>query len=244
MASARPMRLACWPMTATSTASPTGTGPRPGTAPHPGRLLRQPAATPSVPRRQPAHQPRAAHHGHRTTALRHRRPRLLPPPQSRRDALDDGHPRPQTPTVQRRLRPAYSTTNSDAKRRARQGNRGTALSPARPTRTPASTLRTSHIPDPPPASLEPLVQPWVLIAAGAATVVAAELSNWASDLTLAAFCVLASSSYLGLEIYAGLRPAQSQPFLVRCRTWMDTHTDQVIIAGSLLLGSWLIAKST
>ena len=72
---------------------------------------------------------------------------------------------------------------------------------------------------------------------------AAELSNWASDLTLAAFCVLASSSYLGLEIYAGLRPAQSQPFLVRCRTWMDTHTDQVIIAGSLLLGSWLIAKS-
>src|SRR5262252_7331119 len=39
MASARPMRLACWPMSATSTASPTGTGPRPGTAPHPGRLL-------------------------------------------------------------------------------------------------------------------------------------------------------------------------------------------------------------
>jgi hypothetical protein len=71
----------------------------------PGRLLRQPAATPSVPRRQPAHQPRAAHHGHRTTAPRHRRPRLLRPPQSRRDALDDGHPRPHTPTVQRRLRP-------------------------------------------------------------------------------------------------------------------------------------------
>jgi hypothetical protein len=52
----------------------------------------------------------------------------------------------------------------------------------------------------------------------------------ASDLTLAAFCVLASASYLGLEIYAGLRPAQSQAFLVRFRTWMDIHTDQVIIA--------------
>ena len=25
---------------------------------------------------------------------------------------------------------------------------------------------------------------------------------------------------------------------------MDTHTDQVIIVGSLLLGFWLIAKST
>ena len=91
--------------------------------------------------------------------------------------------------------------------------------------------------------LAPVVQPWVLIGTGAATVVEARLSNWASDLTLAAFCVLASASYLGLEIYAGLKPAQSQAFLVRFRTWMDTHTDQVIIAGSLLLGLWLIAKS-
>ena len=53
---------------------------------------------------------------------------------------------------------------------------------------------------------------------------AAKLSNWASDLTLAAFCVLASASYLGLEVYAGFWPAQSQAFLVRFRTWTDTHT--------------------
>ena len=91
--------------------------------------------------------------------------------------------------------------------------------------------------------LAPVVQPWVLIGAGAATVVEARLSSWASDLTLAAFCVLASASYLGLEIYAGFWPAQSQAFLVRFRTWLDTHTDQVIIAGSLLLGFWLIGKS-
>jgi hypothetical protein len=32
-------------------------------------------------------------------------------------------------------------------------------------------------------------------------------------------------------------------FLAKFRAWMDTHTDQVIIAGSLLLGLWLIAKS-
>jgi hypothetical protein len=92
--------------------------------------------------------------------------------------------------------------------------------------------------------LAPVVQPWVLIGAGAATVVTAKLSSWASDLTLAAFCVLASSSYLALEIYAGFWSARSQPFLVRFRSWMGTHTDQMIIAGSLLLGCWLIAKST
>ena len=92
--------------------------------------------------------------------------------------------------------------------------------------------------------LAPVVQPWVLIGAGAATVVAAKLSNWASDLTLAAFCVLASSSYLALEGYAGFWPARGQAFLARFRTWTDAHTGQIIIAGSLLLGCWLIAKSS
>ena len=93
------------------------------------------------------------------------------------------------------------------------------------------------------AGLAPVVQPWVLIAAGAATVVEARLSSWASDLTLALFCVLASASYLGLEIYAGFWTGQSQPFLARFRAWIDTHTDQIIIAGSLILGFWLIGKS-
>ena len=91
--------------------------------------------------------------------------------------------------------------------------------------------------------LAPVVQPWVLIGAGAATVMAAKLSSWASDLTLAAFCVLASASYLGLEIYAAFRTGQSQASLARFRAWIDSHTDQLIIAGGLLLGLWLIGKS-
>jgi hypothetical protein len=46
-----------------------------------------------------------------------------------------------------------------------------------------------------------------------------------------------------MEIYAGFRPGQSQAFLARFRTWMDTRTDQVIIVGSLILGFWLIGNS-
>jgi len=57
------------------------------------------------------------------------------------------------------------------------------------------------------------------------------------------YCVLASSSYLAMEIYAIVRPAQSQALLVRCRTWVDSHTDQAIIAGSLIIGFWFIADS-
>jgi threonine/homoserine/homoserine lactone efflux protein len=91
--------------------------------------------------------------------------------------------------------------------------------------------------------LAPALQPWALIGAGAATVVEAKLSSWQDYLTLIMFCVLASASYLAIQIYAGLRPAQSQVFLARFRTWIETHTDQVIIWGSLILGFWLIAKS-
>ena len=89
--------------------------------------------------------------------------------------------------------------------------------------------------------LAPALQPWALIAAGAATVVEAKLSSWQSFLALFLYCVLASASYLFLEIYAVVRPVQSQALMGRVRTWIDTHTDQVIIVGSLLIGLWLIA---
>ena len=92
-------------------------------------------------------------------------------------------------------------------------------------------------------ALAPTLQPWVLIGAGAATVVQAKLSSWESFLALFLYCVIASSSYLGMELYAVFRPAQSQALLGRFRTWIDTHTDQVIIVGSLLIGLWLIGNS-
>ena len=46
-----------------------------------------------------------------------------------------------------------------------------------------------------------------------------------------------------MEIYAGFRPERAQAFLNGVRTWIDTHTDQVIIIVSLGLGLWLVGKS-
>ena len=91
--------------------------------------------------------------------------------------------------------------------------------------------------------LAPALQPWALIGAGAATVVEAKLSSWETYLVLFLFCVLGSASYIALVVYAGFRPGPSQALLARFRTWMETHTDQVIILGSLILGFWLIANS-
>ena len=91
--------------------------------------------------------------------------------------------------------------------------------------------------------LAPLTQPWGLIAAGVAVVVDAKVSSWQSYLALFLFCVLASSSYIAMELYAGFRPEAADAFLGRLRTWIDTHTDQVIIIVSLVVGLWLIADS-
>jgi hypothetical protein len=46
-----------------------------------------------------------------------------------------------------------------------------------------------------------------------------------------------------MEIYAAFRPQPAQEFLVRSRHWIDTHTDQVIVIVSLVLGFWLVATS-
>jgi len=91
--------------------------------------------------------------------------------------------------------------------------------------------------------LAPTLQPWGLIGAGAATVVEAKLSSWESYLALFLFCLLASSTYLAMEIYAVVRYEQSQAFLNRVRKWIDMHTDQVIIIGGLIIGFWLIGNS-
>jgi Sap, sulfolipid-1-addressing protein len=93
------------------------------------------------------------------------------------------------------------------------------------------------------AGLAAFLQPWTLVAAGAATVTQADLSSAVTWLTLVLFCLLASSSFLYLELYATFTPAAAEVRLQKLRAWLDTHTDQVLIALFLLLGFWLMGKS-
>lgn len=89
-----------------------------------------------------------------------------------------------------------------------------------------------------------LVQPWPLVAAGAATIAEAKLSSLADYGSLVLFCLVATSSILALEVHAAFHPEQSRAMLVRLRNWIDAHRDQVIIIVSVLLGLWLIGKSS
>jgi hypothetical protein len=93
------------------------------------------------------------------------------------------------------------------------------------------------------AGLAAFLQPWTLVAAGAATVAQAKLDTAASYLVLVLFCLLATASFLYLELYATFAPAAAGVRLDRMRTWLDSHQDQVIIAICLLLGLYLVGES-
>ena len=112
----------------------------------------------------------------------------------------------------------------------------------RPRQPPAWMARLDRLSLGAAAGLAAFLQPWTMVAAGAATIIDAKLSTVGDYLTLVFYCLLATSSYLYLELYAVFSPAAGNR-LQQLRSWLDTHMDQVIIAIFLLLGFWLAGKS-
>jgi hypothetical protein len=113
----------------------------------------------------------------------------------------------------------------------------------RPRKPPAWMTRLDGLSVWAAAGLAAFLQPWTLVAAGAATITQANLSSAAGYLTLLLFCLLATSSFLYLELSAVFRPAAADALMTKLRNWLDTHQEQVIIVISLLLGFWLAGKS-
>ena len=113
----------------------------------------------------------------------------------------------------------------------------------RPRKPPAWMAGLDRLPPWSAAGLAAFLQPWALVAAGAATVAQATLATAGNYLALLLFCLLATSSFLYLEVYAAFAPAAASGRLERLRAWLDAHQEQVIIVVSLLLGLWLTGKS-
>ena len=93
------------------------------------------------------------------------------------------------------------------------------------------------------AGLAAFLQPWTLVAAGATTITQAKLATAGSYLLLALFCLLATSTFLYLELYATFARSGADATLKRLRDWLNTHQDHVVITVFLLLGFWLAGKS-
>jgi Sap, sulfolipid-1-addressing protein len=92
------------------------------------------------------------------------------------------------------------------------------------------------------AMIAAILQPWTLVAAAAVTAAQARLSSMGSYLALASFCLLATSSFIVLELYAVFAPAAGTQ-LAALRNWLNRHGNQVIIIVCLVLGVWLTGQS-
>lgn len=88
-----------------------------------------------------------------------------------------------------------------------------------------------------------LVQPWPLVAAGAASVVQADLSRTSSVISLILFCVIATISYFVMQLYVVVSPASARIRLGGFNDWIISHTDHIIIVASATIGVWLVAHS-
>jgi hypothetical protein len=89
-----------------------------------------------------------------------------------------------------------------------------------------------------------IVQPWGLLAAGVAVVVEAKVSSWQSAIGIAFFCILSTSTILAMTILSVYRPERAEATLAQVKTWIDTHTAQIVVIVFAALGLWLIGHSS
>jgi hypothetical protein len=113
----------------------------------------------------------------------------------------------------------------------------------RPRKKPAWMARLDRLSPWAAAGLGVFLQPWSLVAAGAATVVQAQLATVGDWLALVVFCLLATSTFLVLELFTALSPEAASVRTEQVRQWIDKHQDQAIVIGALLVGGWLLGKS-
>ena len=113
----------------------------------------------------------------------------------------------------------------------------------RPRKQPGWMARLDHLSPWAAAGLGVFLQPWSLVAAAAATVVQAKLTTAGDWLALIVFCLVATSSYLAMELYATFAPAAAAARFDQIHKWIDTHQDQAIVVGALVVGAWLLGDS-
>ncbi len=113
-----------------------------------------------------------------------------------------------------------------------------------PKKKPIWMTKLDHLSPWAAAGIGVILQPWVLIAAGAATVAQLHVSSLQSYLLLVVFCLLCTASILGMELYAVFDPGSAASRLDGLRNWIDTHRDRVIVTLSLIVGPWLVGDSS
>ena len=113
----------------------------------------------------------------------------------------------------------------------------------RPRKPPTWMSKLDHLSSWTAAGLGVFLQPWVLVAAGAATVAEVHVSSIESWALLVGFCLLCTSSILAMELHVIFSPDVAKRRLDGVRSWIENHRDQAIIVLSLVIGLWLLGDS-
>ena len=82
------------------------------------------------------------------------------------------------------------------------------------------------------AGLGVVLQPWGLVAAGAAVLVQSRLYTAGDRLMLVLFCLRVTSSLLATKLYTAFAPVEARARLGRLQKWISHHTDQAIVTAS------------
>ncbi|WP_340378163.1 GAP family protein [Streptomyces sp. SS7] len=122
------------------------------------------------------------------------------------------------------------------RRRHRRGPRDRTSSGGMSARLDRISGRTA-------AGLAPLLQPWGLVAAGAATVVGADLSHTSSCVALVVYCAIATSGLGAMEVYAVLAPDSARARPGGLRLWLESCQERALVAVALVAGLFLVARS-
>jgi Sap-like sulfolipid-1-addressing protein len=86
-----------------------------------------------------------------------------------------------------------------------------------------------------------VLQPWVLVGAGADVVVGMNVSTAGSVLLLAGFCLLATAAPIVLELSVVLAPEAAARRHERLRHAIDAHRAGAIVVIAAVVGLWLLS---
>ena len=92
------------------------------------------------------------------------------------------------------------------------------------------------------ALLGVLMQPWAFVAAGATSIVKADVSKAESVVLLVLFCLIATSSLLAMEAYTVIDAEAAKAKLDALQSWVDRNRDKGIVILAVGVGVFLIAK--
>jgi hypothetical protein len=88
------------------------------------------------------------------------------------------------------------------------------------------------------------MQPWAFVAAGATSIVKADLSEAASIALLVLFCLIATSTLLAMEAYTVIDGEAARARLDALQSWVERHRDKGIVILAVGAGAYLIVKGT